>query len=467
LADNLAIEEGRISSEVYSQLLTMPIENLNEKAAAEHQFVTLSSTSRLTNSVLLPMLNLTSDLFTIFFLFSTSIIISPLTGAVLLFTLVFTYYLANVKLSAVTSRLGSISARNSIELIDLIYGTIRGIKEVRSYNLESRLLDQFKLAREVLAHAVQRSTLLNGIFRFIADLAVIFLGLLFLILQYFVENDVRRSVVVLILYLAVGYRLIPTIQRLQGTINSLRLSKPTLQPLFELANDLDGEVNSTSKSELNSDAIGVKAFNLSFEFFEGNGNTRKLFRNVSFSLKPNSILVLWGKSGSGKTTLLDIIAGLRQPTQGKIEYDGNGSILPISHAKSYVTQEPFLLKGPLIDSLRIETSKSISAKAPIQELIRKFNMRKEFLDLENFILEENCRNISGGEKQRLSLIKASVSQNRLILLDEPTSSLDAKTRKIVVRHLKKLAQNHTLIIATHDMEIKEIADQVIELSSHD
>lgn len=468
-ADSLAFEESRISTLIFDSLFMRDIEEVNVKTTSHQQFIAMGATGRLTNSVVMPLLNVFADVFSILLLLTTVIIVSPLTGLSMLLILSLTYFLMNKRLSKTSRKYGEVLAIDGVYLNDLISASIRGMKEVRTYGQERKLIGQFQQVRNNLARVTQRSTLINGIFRFVADLTVLILGIIFLCIQLLVEDDLRRTVATLILFLAVGYRLIPAIQRLQGTITSLRLSYPTVKPLIEMNSRgelADRQVISESQSTIVEfqNPVRIVGNNLTFSYSRNNNAPSKMFSKINFEMLPSSISVLWGKSGSGKTTLLDIIAGLRRPSAGTLEYYSDSTLILYEFNKSYVTQEPFLRKGMLVESLFVDDCVRDLQMDKAIELLKRFQLKEDFWNLRNFELEENSKNISGGERQRLSLIKAGLSSNSVVLIDEPTSALDERAKFAVIEFLQEFKENRTVVVATHDEDLRSVADQVIDLN---
>ena len=466
VANFLAEEEALISSRIFKKLLTSSIDDGFEKSSGEYQYLILNATSRLMNSVMLPLLNLSSDIFTVFFLVLTAILVSPITGLGLLFLILLIYVSLNKILGRKSHAYGELIAGDSIRITDLISASIRGRKELRVYQVSDYLINSFTKSRSRLARVVQRSNLINGIFRFVADLVILLLGVFILAVQLLIEVDLRRIVSILILYLAIGYRLLPAIQRVQGTLTSLRLSRPALEPLLDSTSfNFSQPSDETLKVKRSSvvEPASVVMRDLSFEYISENVKSKKLINNLNLQLAPGKLLVLWGRSGTGKTTLLDILAGLREPTCGIIRYENSRGEAVDNIAKSYVGQEPFLSKGKLTESLLLGLEIEDDSISELKRIFGALNLEGAINDLDSFELLENSTNVSGGEKQRLSIARALAIPSSIVFMDEPTSALDQKNHDSVIKLIKSQIGNKTMIIATHDQQIKFLADEVISL----
>ena len=176
--------------------------------------------------------------------------------------------------------------------------------------------------------------------------------------------------------------------------------------------------------------------------------------DVSMSLRQGDVAVLTGESGSGKSSLLALMAGFMRPTRGVCRIDLS---IPIA----WLDQAPCILQGSLADNLRIATPKADDAallkalqRAGLGELLASLPH-----GLETTVGERGV-GLSGGQAQRLALARVYLSQARLILLDEPTASLDAETESVVIQALLEWAgEGRTLVMATHHPAVMTVANR--------
>ncbi|ARI75501.1 ATP-binding cassette domain-containing protein [Halobacillus mangrovi] len=174
----------------------------------------------------------------------------------------------------------------------------------------------------------------------------------------------------------------------------------------------------------------------------------------------NEIVILFGPSGSGKTTILNCIAGLTNPDQGQIQlnnrmlYAANEKPVPVQKRKvGYLFQDYALFP-------HMTVKKNIEYGAADRELT---NQLTRVVGIEH-LLNKYPRQISGGEKQRVALVRALATQPDLLLLDEPFSSLDTKTREECHQELKRLHEmwKIPIVMVTHDeYEAKKLGDRII------
>lgn len=191
-----------------------------------------------------------------------------------------------------------------------------------------------------------------------------------------------------------------------------------------------------------------------------------LFDHLNLEIPEGQITCIYGTSGCGKTTLLDII-GLIEPYQsGKIFY--NGKQIKNSALKRKMLRENI---GFIFQDFGLIESESIMNNLKIVKKIKKMPHKEERikevlkslqLDMD---LNRKVYELSGGEQQRLAIAKIILKDPDLILADEPTASLDAGNKEIILNLLKTFARlGKTVIIVTHDKETIDIGDNQIDLS---
>lgn len=186
---------------------------------------------------------------------------------------------------------------------------------------------------------------------------------------------------------------------------------------------------------------------------------RYVFKNLSFSINSGEMVAIIGKSGCGKTTLLNCIGQLESLTHGSIAIDG--IILTKKNRKYFFRNTVgFLFQNfALIDNETVKENLQIVSKnqAEMISLLKKF-------DMEN-LLNTKVYKLSGGEQQRVALVRVMLKDPNIILADEPTASMDRDNAKIVIQSLKELnSQGKTVIVVTHDQGLLSNFHRVIDLN---
>jgi ATP-binding cassette subfamily C protein CydD len=205
-------------------------------------------------------------------------------------------------------------------------------------------------------------------------------------------------------------------------------------------------------------AVRVEGLSLGYA---GRGS---ILREVDLCVEAGAVIALVGPSGSGKSSLLHCLAGFVQADTGTLSIFGRP---PGERALAWMGQRAFLIKGSWADNLRLTAPDA--DPAAMQQALAAVGLSEllaaQPLGLDS-PLDEGGRGLSGGQAQRLALARVWLSDAPLVLLDEPTASLDEQSEAEVVAALQALAKaGRTLIIATHHPALMQMADRVVRLSS--
>ena len=188
--------------------------------------------------------------------------------------------------------------------------------------------------------------------------------------------------------------------------------------------------------------------------------------DVSFKIKQGEKIGIVGRVGSGKTTIGKLVTKLFPPKTGKILIDGVDirQLDPseIRENIGYVSQEPWLIAGTVEQNIsfgatEIKTEQMIEAAdvSTSSDFVNSHN--KGFKQL----LDERGEGLSGGQKQAITIARAIVKRPPILIFDEPTSSMDAKTEKNFIDRFKKYNSNATILLITHRTSLRALVDKVI------
>ena len=193
--------------------------------------------------------------------------------------------------------------------------------------------------------------------------------------------------------------------------------------------------------------------------------SRVLLAGVDLSFQPSGITAIFGRSGTGKTTFLKALSYLASFT-GSIRLGG----LSLEDLKpqevrtriQYLHQEPWLFEGTVRENLAVAASFKQNHKLKPDETVIMEHLAG--LDLEPDILDQEARKLSGGEKQRVALIRSLLLEPEFLLLDEPTSAMDVSSEEIFLAYLRNLAWQPGIIIVSHSIQLISTADRVLLLA---
>jgi len=215
--------------------------------------------------------------------------------------------------------------------------------------------------------------------------------------------------------------------------------------------------------------VAISAHGVEKWFGEGEARTHAL-RDVSFDAYFGEILFIVGPSGSGKTTLLSVISGILRPDGGRVIIDGvdvwslgDDELATFRLAKiGFVFQDYHLFP-------RLTTLENIA----IPLVLRRYDWAEALAEARKYLrivgLENRAQlppvKLSGGEQQRVAIARAIVSQPDILILDEPTASLDGETGRMIMAFIREniLNERRCIVIVTHDARIFDMASRIIDM----
>lgn len=186
---------------------------------------------------------------------------------------------------------------------------------------------------------------------------------------------------------------------------------------------------------------------------------------MTLTLPIRGFVKVSGDSGSGKSTLLALLAGLSQPTAGSVALFGtelsNWDSNELTKAVAFVEQDAPALSLSLYDNLTYGLNRQVS-DSEISGLLEAFNLSERFSSRSSWdeSIGEAGTSVSGGERQRIALIRALLRKPKVLLLDEVTSQLDTETETAVLRYLEGLSKDVLVVMATHN-EINQFDTEIV------
>lgn len=209
-----------------------------------------------------------------------------------------------------------------------------------------------------------------------------------------------------------------------------------------------------TKGKVKFDKVGIKY------------GDKKVFDNFNLDISPTQCVIILGKIGCGKSSLAKSLIKMNKISSGKIFIDDIDieDINPQSLRKNiiYIKQNPIPFNRTLFENI-IYGNEDKTDRKQVEALLDKYNLKSFFNhDLDKSVGRKG-QMLSGGQRQLIFLLRILLSDKKILILDEPTSSLDSKSRDHIVNIIKDLKKNKTVIIITHDESIVSIGDKVVRL----
>jgi ATP-binding cassette, subfamily B, bacterial len=270
------------------------------------------------------------------------------------------------------------------------------------------------------------------------------------------------ELLVILSYIASIYR---PLEAISTTIGSLQDQFVSLRIAFGLM-DTEPDIHDLPDALSLGRARGDIVFeNVQFSY-KGRADT---LRDISFEAKANDVIAIAGPTGAGKTTLISLLPRFYDVTGGRILLDGIDvrkiSLRTLRDQISIVLQEPLLFSGTIADNIRygrlnatmpeiIAAAEAANAHAFITAFPQKYDT----------IVGERGARLSGGERQRIAVARAFLKDAPILILDEPTSSIDSKTEAVILDALDRLIAGRTTLMIAHRLSTIRNADVILVMN---
>ncbi|WP_049142093.1 ABC transporter ATP-binding protein [Enterococcus faecium] len=338
-----------------------------------------------------------------------------------------------------------------------------GIRVVKSFVQEENQLKTFsKVSEDLTKHNIIVGTLFSVMipsFMLAANLAVV--GAIFFV------SDLVKDDPTLIGGIAsfMNYLMQIMMAIIIGGMMMMMTSRAAVS-LKRIAEILDAEPDLTYLDVPEQELTGSVTFDhVSFRY---PGEDTDMLKDISFSIKPGEMVGIVGATGAGKSTLAQLIPRLFDPTEGKVEVGGvdlrQVNEKSLRQTVSFVLQKAILFSGTIAQNLRQgkknATEKEMehaSSIAQAKEFIEKLSDRYEAP------VEERSSNFSGGQKQRLSITRGVIGNPKILILDDSTSALDARSEKLVREALDRDLKGTTTIVIAQKIASVVKADRILVL----
>lgn len=342
-------------------------------------------------------------------------------------------------------------------------------RELSVLGLRQRYFDKIYQSRISAADSSATQTYLNGMPRYIVEVALIF-GVASFILVQALAGDLVSSAAAVGVFLSGGFRLTAAMLPLQAALLNIKANLPAANTVYEILGSSGAGISNSSflseqvdpKSALTPSApIQVKFESVSFRFPDSDHFSIKDF---SLEIIPGEQVAFIGPSGAGKSTIADLMCGVLKPSEGKVTTTGPASLDSESpFPVSYVPQKPSLVSGSVAQNIALGSNSSEINEDRIWESLKSAHLEQLIESLPQGIhtqLGKNQDGLSGGQIQRLGLARALYTLPGLLVMDEATSALDAESEFEIARALDKMRGKVTVVLIAHRLNTVQHADKV-------
>jgi ABC-type multidrug transport system fused ATPase/permease subunit len=459
-----------ISAHLFSRVLAQPLLKIQTKSTQEILFAVTSGVSVITLGVIGTSIGMISDAALLILLTCALLVVDPLMalGSTFFFigVALFLYKIMSKK----AFRLGALNSKYVIESNDLTLESLTAFRELFVSHRRATYVSRFTDLRFKSADVLAQISFLPNISKYVIE-SVVIVGAVMLGAAQFLLEDAISAVATLSVFLAAGSRIAPAVLRMQqgavsarGAIGSAILTLDLIQSLNNTKPipTFTGKVDFIHRGFTSQ----VKVQGLNFGYTQRDPFN---LRNINVDIHPGTAIALVGPSGSGKTTLVDAILGLIETEIGCIQISGKSPADAINTwpgAIAYVPQEVMICD----DTIGKNVSLGYNQDEITDEQIWK---ALEFAQLEEFVkslplqlntqVGERGTKLSGGQRQRLGIARAILTQPKLLVLDEATSTLDSQTEYDLSASISKLKGQATVIMIAHRLATVQNVDSILYL----
>ena len=343
---------------------------------------------------------------------------------------------------------------------DNTYNILSNIKLVKGFGNEEKSIKNLDGNISGLRDSIFRSSLTSSVN---ATLTEPLIFIIIVIIAYYSQNYLELGIPLLVAFMFSANRLGLFLNIFFTSLNQYYGYIPSYRQFFEIHSFLNQNKEKMQGKELKDFVNRINFDDVSFSYDSSN----KVLNQATFNIKKGEKVAIVGESGAGKSTIIDLIMGFQKPTSGSISFD-NANINELSSNSirkiiGYVPQKPTLIPGTLRENF--QWSKENITDEEINNILHRTDCMNFMSNLQDG-LDTEIGNIgdklSGGQIQRLCLARALGKNPGILILDEPTSSLDKKS-EIEIKNLLENLKEITILCVTHRREIVENFDKTIFL----
>ncbi len=340
--------------------------------------------------------------------------------------------------------------------------TVSGLEIIKSVKAQNRMKTHWDNSVSKTVHYSDKGHFLSQTVTYLTAFISQFSNIAIVAAGVYLAQEGEITMGAIIAAMILNGRVIAPISQLVGMIIKFDRTMLSLNNLDEVMRMPVEKENKSyiSRPNLKGD---IELKDVQFSYKDQN---RQTLKDINIKIKQGEKVAILGKIGSGKSTLLKLIMNLYEPTKGSVLIDGldTRQIDPtdLRHAIGSVPQEPFLFMGTVKDNLTIgeqyvsdEEILRVSKIAGLDEFLGKHEAGYDLL------VGERGDGLSGGERQSVTLARALISDPNIIILDEPTNSMDRQTEKSFINKLQNIVQEKTLVVVTHKTSLLQLVDRVI------
>lgn len=453
--------DARMSRLIFDRLLNMRLDNRRQKSGAMASIVREFDTLRefFTSATLVAVVDLP---FIFLFIWVISLIAGPLALVPLIAVPV--VILSGLVIQPFLARIAESSMKSNMSKQGVLVETLNGLETVQATGSGRLMRRRFEEAANAQSDLGLKNRMLSNFainsaasVQQLAQIATIFFGV-------FLIQDGTITMGAMIAAVILGGRTLAPLSQLAAAMTRANGARQAYRSLSAVMNDdSDQQVHIRSRLSRPHLAGNVELKDVSYTF---PGASSPLIQNLSLKIAAGQKVAIVGRMGSGKTTLSRLMSGLIEPSEGSVLVDGVDirqiDKSDIRRNVGVMLQETWLFSGTVKENMQMGFYEyddayllEVAKVSGVDDFVAG---HPKGYDME---LGERGEGLSGGQRQSINLARALLHDPNLLVLDEPTSSMDAATEKSVIERLRAKIVTRTLVMVTHRNALLELADRVL------
>lgn len=380
---------------------------------------------------------------------------------------VFAYLLVVVFIFAgSTRRRAKILADQYSSEVTVVYqrvaNALRGIRELVVFRAREYYIDQVASERTRMSQRQRQIQILQDVPRLSLEVAL-YASVLSVLVLLVRTSDSDRYLALSALYILGGFRVVPAMSRAMSTFAQARIG---LRVSEKLPSTRESKISDNEEATKIVEPYAADVLQMRGIYYRYPLGSSDVLADFSLEVGPRNYVGIVGESGAGKTTLLAIILGLLEPDRGELSYGG----LRIKSGDEnwyetigFVPQDVFVMDVSLRENVCLGRKFSDTEIQAALTLAGLGQLVGELHDGLNSSMGEGGSRLSAGQRQRLGIARALVRKPKLLLMDEPTSSLDDKTESQICESIEALRSSMAVIVVSHRKRPVMNADIVLTL----
>ncbi len=357
--------------------------------------------------------------------------------------------------------LGKENLKYDNKLIQNLSESFTASKIIFGYSLQKNILDKILINLRKSIYFAKKSALISTLLVYFFQ-PIGILGASIAFIMFYNDKSQLSALAAIFWSLVSGIPIISNL--LRGNFQILNL-EPNIEQYNNLINETKKIEKSNSGQLINTFNKKINFKNVSFEYIINNS----ILENINLEINKKDFILIKGSSGIGKSTIVDLLMGFLQPNKGSINFDDLDykklNLTSVRNFFGYVSQDPYLFNSTIEENLTF--AKDNLSYNDLKDAIKISNC--EFIyntekGLKTNVGEKGDK-LSGGEKQRISLCRSILFKPEILILDEPTSSLDQKSSDLIYSSLKNLKGKMTIVLISHEEVNNDIFNKIYKLEN--